>query len=150
MGTDIIKEMIYDSSSPDETYKIAYEMGTRVTPGTVLAMSGDLGAGKTLFTQGLAAGLGIGEPVVSPTFTILQIYETGRIPLYHFDVYRIEEPDEMQEVGLDDFLFGRGVSVIEWAPYIRELLPEKYTDIRITRNPERGPDYRRIEISEIV
>ena len=141
--------MTYESNSPEETYKIAYEMGQKAVPGTVIAMSGDLGAGKTLFTQGLAAGLGVKEPVSSPTFTILQIYDSGRLPLYHFDVYRIEEPEEMQEVGFDDYVFGEGVAVIEWAPCVRELLPDEYVEINIYGDDARGADYRRLEINEI-
>lgn len=138
--------MIVESNNPDETYRLAYDIGKHIQAGTVITLDGDLGAGKTLFTQGLAAGLGITEPVNSPTFTILQIYETGRLPLYHFDVYRIEDPEEMQETGLDDYLYGEGVSVIEWAEYIQELVTEDAIRIRIERDPEKGDDYRVIRI----
>ena len=142
---------VYESNSPDETYELGRSIGERIESGSIIALDGDLGAGKTLFTQGLAAGLGITEPVNSPTFTILQIYDSGRIPLYHFDVYRIDDPYEMEEVGFDDYIFGNGVSVIEWPERIAELMeqiPDPYTEIRITRDDAHGFDYRRIEITE--
>ena len=142
---------VYESNSPDDTYELGRSIGESITPGSIIALDGDLGAGKTLFTQGLAAGLGITEPVNSPTFTIMQIYESGRLPLYHFDVYRIDDPYEMEEVGFDDFIYGDGVSVIEWPDRIAELMeqiPDPYTEIRITRDDECGFDYRRIEITE--
>jgi len=146
-----MEKQIYESNSPDDTYELGRDIGKKAVPGSVIALEGDLGAGKTLFTQGLAAGLGITEPVNSPTFTILQIYESGRLPLYHFDVYRIDDPYEMEEVGFDDFIYGDGVSVIEWPDRIAELMeliPDKYTVIRISRDNERGFDYRRIEITD--
>ena len=142
---------VYESDSPDETYELGRSIGESIEAGSVIALDGDLGAGKTLFTQGLAAGLGITEPVNSPTFTILQIYDSGRIPLYHFDVYRIDDPYEMEEVGFDDYIFGDGVSVIEWPERIAELMeqiPDPYTEILITRDDTRGFDFRRIEIRE--
>lgn len=141
--------MIIESFSEEETYALGKQMGESACPGLVITLDGDLGAGKTLFTQGLAEGLGVTGPVNSPTFTILQVYDSGRMPLYHFDVYRIGDPMEMDEVGFDDFIFGEGVSVIEWAEIIEEILPDKYTQIYITRNPEKGFDYRKIEIKEI-
>lgn len=141
--------MIIESLCTEDTYELGKKIGQEAKPGTVITLDGDLGAGKTLFTQGLASGLGIDEPVNSPTFTILQIYESGRLPLYHFDVYRIVDPYEMDEVGFDDFIFGEGVSVIEWATYIEEILPEHYTKITINREPEKGFDYRHIEIEDI-
>ncbi len=144
-----MEKRIYESKSPEDTYKFGQELGEKVSPGSVIAMDGDLGAGKTLFTQGLAEGLGVTELVNSPTFTILQIYESGRIPLYHFDVYRIEDPYEMEEVGFDDFIYGDGVSVIEWSGQIKELLPKHYMSIRISRDDAKGFDYRIIEITEI-
>ncbi len=138
----------FESTSPDETYELGRKIGTDVKPGSVIALNGDLGAGKTLFTQGLAQGMGITEPVNSPTFTILKIYDDGRLPLYHFDVYRIDDPYEMEEVGLDDYLYGSGVSVIEWPCNIAELMPEHYTDIRIERVSADDPDRRRITIED--
>lgn len=141
--------MIFESYSADETFEIARKMGETIKPGTVITMDGDLGAGKTLFTQGLAEGMGITEPVNSPTFTILQIYDTGRMPLYHFDVYRIEDPMEMDEIGFDDFLYGEGVCVIEWAEQIEELLPDSYIKMVLNRDASKGFDYRIIEVTEV-
>ena len=120
----------------------------RAIPGQVFTLTGDLGVGKTVFTQGLAKGLGIEEPVNSPTFTIVQVYEGGRLPFYHFDVYRIGDVEEMEEVGFEDYIMGDGVSLIEWANLIEEILPEKRTDILIEKDLEQGFDYRKITISE--
>ena len=125
------------------------EFGKRACPGQVLTLKGDLGVGKTVFTQGLAKGLGIEEPVNSPTFTIVQVYEGGRLPFYHFDVYRIGDPEEMDEVGFDDYVMGEGVSLIEWADLIEEILPAERTEIRIEKDLEKGFDYRKITISEL-
>ena len=124
-------------------------MGERAYAGQVFTLTGDLGVGKTVFTQGLAKGLGIDEPVNSPTFTIGQEYDGGRLPFYHFDVYRIGDIEEMEEVGFDDYVMGEGVSLIEWADLIREILPDKRTEILIEKNLERGFDYRRITVTQI-
>ena len=140
-----IKET-FESSCREDTAEIAYKMAQKAGPGQVYALIGDLGTGKTVFTKGFAKGLGIEEPVSSPTFTILQIYEEGRLPLYHFDVYRIEEPEEMEEVGFDDYVYGEGVCLIEWADRIEDLLPEGTTWILIEKNLEEGLDYRKITI----
>ncbi|MDD7049244.1 MAG: tRNA (adenosine(37)-N6)-threonylcarbamoyltransferase complex ATPase subunit type 1 TsaE [Lachnospiraceae bacterium] len=121
-------------------------MGERAEAGQIYTLNGDLGAGKTVFAQGMAAGLGITDPVTSPTFTIVQEYAGGRLPLYHFDVYRIEEPEEMEEVGFDDYLYGDGICLIEWAEQVRELLPENIISVTITKNPEKGFSYRKIEL----
>jgi tRNA threonylcarbamoyladenosine biosynthesis protein TsaE len=110
---------------------------------------GDLGVGKTVLTQGIAKGLGIDEPISSPTFTIVQVYESGRIPFYHFDVYRIGDVEEMDEIGFDDYVYGEGLTMIEWANLIQEILPEHYSQITIEKDLERGFDYRRITIEEI-
>ena len=123
------------------------ELGEKAEPGQVFTLTGDLGVGKTVLTQGLAKGLGIGEPVNSPTFTIVQVYDEGRLPFYHFDVYRIGDVEEMDEVGFEDYVMGDGVSLIEWANLIGEILPEKRTDILIEKDLERGFDYRRITIT---
>ena len=121
-------------------------MASKAQPGQVYALIGDLGVGKTVFTKGFARGLGIEEPVSSPTFTILQIYEEGRLPLYHFDVYRIEEPEEMEEVGFDDYVYGDGVCLIEWAGRIEEILPGDTVTVMISKDLEKGTDYRRIAV----
>lgn len=138
--------MIKETFSERETYELGFSMGQTAEAGQVYTLIGDLGVGKTVFTKGLAKGLGIEEPVSSPTFTIVQIYEEGRLPFYHFDVYRIGEPEEMDEIGFEDYVYGDGVSLIEWADLITEILPEHYTEVRIEKDLEKGFDYRRISI----
>ena len=138
--------MVIETFSPTETKRAGYEIGCRVKPGSISALYGDLGVEKTVFTKGLAEGLGIKEDVNSPTFTILQIYEDGRIPLYHFDVYRIGDPEEMEEIGYEDYFFGQGVCLVEWANLIEELMPKETVSITIEKNPEKGFEYRRITI----
>ncbi len=140
--------MIIESGSEKETYCLGYRLGKEAKAGQVFTLIGDLGVGKTVFTKGLAAGLGIKEAVVSPTFTIVQIYEEGRLPFYHFDVYRIGDAQEMDEIGYEDYLYGGGVSLIEWADLIGDILPEHYTEVKIEKDMEKGFDYRRIEICE--
>ncbi len=137
---------VIETASPQETFAFGEELGRKAKPGTVIALSGDLGVGKTVLTQGVAAGLGITEPVSSPTFTILQVYEEGRLPFYHYDVYRIGDPEEMEEVGYEDCFYGEGVCIVEWADLIRELLPEDTVRITIEKDPEQGYDYRRITV----
>ena len=138
-----------ETNSPEETFALGRQIGEQAKPGEVYTLIGDLGVGKTVFTQGLAAGLGITEAVNSPTFTIVQVYEDGRIPFYHFDVYRIGDVEEMDEVGYEDYVYGEGVSLIEWANLIGEILPEHYRRITIEKNPEKGFDYRKITIEEV-
>ena len=140
--------MVIETNTERETYELGVEMGERATAGQVYTLIGDLGVGKTVFTKGLAAGLGITEPVSSPTFTIVQIYEEGRLPFYLIDVYRIGDAEEMDEIGYEDYIYGGGVSLIEWADLIREILPEHFTEIKIEKNLENGFDYRRISICE--
>lgn len=137
---------IIETSCMEDTAKYAFDMASEAEPGQVYALIGDLGVGKTVFTKGFAEGLGIDEPVSSPTFTILQIYEEGRIPLYHFDVYRIEEPEEMEEVGFDEYVYGDGVCLIEWANRIEEILPEDTIYVVIEKDLEKGMDYRKITV----
>ena len=140
--------MILESRSEKETYELGVKIGRQAKAGQVYTLVGDLGVGKTVFTKGLAAGLEIEEPVSSPTFTIVQVYEEGRLPFYHFDVYRIGDVEEMEEIGYEDYIYGEGVSLIEWANLIEEILPEHYTEIRIEKDLEQGFDYRRITIEE--
>ena len=140
--------VVTETKAERETYELGVRMGKRSLAGQVYTLVGDLGVGKTVFTQGFAAGLGIMEPVSSPTFTIVQIYEEGRLPFYHFDVYRIGDAEEMDEIGYEDYIYGQGVSLIEWADLIREILPEHYTEIKIEKDLEKGFDYRRISICE--
>ncbi len=134
----------WETFSPEETRRLGFEMGAAAGAGRVYCLDGDLGAGKTVFAQGFAAGLGVAEPVNSPTFTIVQQYEGGRVPLYHLDVYRIDDAEEMEEIGYEDFFYGTGVCLIEWSERIREILPEDALHIRIEKDPERGFDYRKI------
>ncbi len=141
--------MVLETRSPEETFHVGMRLGREAKAGQVFTLTGDLGVGKTVFTQGLAKGLGIEEAVNSPTFTIVQIYEGGRLPFYHFDVYRIGDIEEMDEVGFEDYVMGEGVSLIEWANLIEEILPEKRTEILIEKDLEKGFDYRRITIHEV-
>lgn len=141
--------MEIDSYSAQETLELGKEMGTRAKPGSVYTLIGDLGVGKTVFTQGFARGLGISEPVSSPTFTIVQEYHSGRLPFYHFDVYRIGDAEEMEEIGCEEYFYGSGVCLIEWADRILELLPEQVTRICIEKDLEKGFDYRRITVEEM-
>ncbi len=131
--------------SEKETFELGKRIANAVNPGTVILFYGDLGAGKTVMTKGIAAGLGITEMITSPTFTIMQEYEGGRMPLYHLDVYRIEDPDEMEEVGLNEYIYGNGLTVIEWAEQIEDILPEDAIKITIERNVE-NPEERDIRI----
>ena len=140
--------MIIETNSEKETYAFGLELGKKAHAGQVYTRVGDLGVGKTVFTKGLARGLDILEPVSSPTFTIVQVYEEGRLPFYHFDVYRIGDVEEMDEIGYEDYIYGDGVSLIEWANLIEEILPEHYTEIKIEKDLEKGFDYRRISICE--
>ena len=140
--------MVIETNSPEETFRVGKELGEKAYAGQVFTLTGDLGVGKTVFTQGLAKGLGIEEPVNSPTFTIVQEYDGGRLPFYHFDVYRIGDVEEMEEVGFDDYVMGEGVSLIVWADLISEILPEKRTEILIEKDLERGFDYRRITVAQ--
>lgn len=140
--------MEYISNSYEETQKIATDFAKTLKEGDVLCMYGDLGVGKTAFVQGLAKGLGIDEPITSPTFTIVNEY-SGTLPLYHFDVYRIADSDEMYEIGYEEYVYGDGVSVIEWPQLIDDILPEKRYDIEIAKDYDKGENYRTIEIKEV-
>ena len=143
-----MKETIYETFSPEETRALGKKLGEMAQPGEIYTLNGDLGVGKTVFTQGIAEGLGITEAVSSPTFTIVQVYEDGRMPFYHFDVYRIGDIEEMDEIGYEDYFYGDGLCMIEWAGLIEEILPEKRHDVTIEKELERGFDYRRITIRE--
>ena len=141
--------MVLESRSPEQTFQIGVRLGQKAKPGQVYTLTGDLGVGKTVFSQGFAKGLGIEEPVCSPTFTIVQEYGEGRLPFYHFDVYRIGDVEEMDEVGYEDYIMGQGVSLIEWAGLIEEILPENRTEVIIEKDLEQGFEYRRITIEEM-
>lgn len=139
--------MIIETYNAKETFSLGEKIGKKALPGQVYTLNGDLGVGKTVFTQGVAKGLEITEPVNSPTFTIIQEYEEGRLPFYHFDVYRIGDIEEMEEIGYDDYFFGQGVCLIEWAELIEEILPSDIISITIEKDLDKGFDYRRITIT---
>lgn len=138
--------IIIETKNAKETFQLGKRIGEKALAGQIYTLNGDLGVGKTVFTQGVASGLGIREPVNSPTFTILQEYDGGRLPFYHFDVYRIGDIEEMEEIGYDDYFFGEGICLIEWAELIPEILPENRISVTIEKDPARDFDYRKITI----
>jgi len=140
---------IIETNSPEETEALGKKLAAAAKPGQVFTLIGDLGVGKTVFTQGFAIGLQIPEAICSPTFTIVQVYDSGRLPFYHFDVYRIGDIEEMDEIGYEDYIYGDGVSLIEWANLIEDILPEHYTQVTIEKDLEKGFDYRKITVEEI-
>lgn len=139
---------VIETNTPEETFALGRKLGQDSIPGQVYTLIGDLGVGKTVFTQGFASGLGVDGPVNSPTFTILQVYEDGRLPFYHFDVYRIADVEEMDEIGYEDCFYGNGVCLVEWADLIRDLLPEEHWQVTIKKDLEKGFEYRRITIEK--
>ncbi len=139
--------MKFESFSAEETYALGKKLGEEAKPGAVYCLSGDLGVGKTVFTKGFAVGLGVTDTVNSPTFTIVQVYN-GRMPFYHFDVYRIEEPEEMEEIGYEDYFYGDGACMIEWAELIEELIPADAVKVCISKDLQKGTEYRLITVSE--
>lgn len=143
-----METIVIETNAPEETFALGRQLGQESVSGQIYTLTGDLGVGKTVFTQGFAAGLGVTGPVNSPTFTILQIYDDGRLPLYHFDVYRIADAEEMDEIGYEDCFYGDGVCLIEWAELIEDILPEKCRRVTIEKNLEKGFDYRRITIEK--
>lgn len=140
--------MVIETFNDKETYQLGVKIGQDAKPGQIYALLGDLGVGKTVLTQGVAKGLAIEDAVNSPTFTIVQVYEEGRIPFYHFDVYRIGDPEEMYEIGYEDYFFGDGLCLVEWANLIEELMPEETIWITIEKDLDKGFEYRKITISE--
>ena len=140
--------MIIETFSSEETAELGRKIGRLVQPGDIICLNGDLGVGKTVFTQGIADGLEIDDSICSPTFTLIQEYEQGRIPLYHFDVYRISGPWDMDDLGYEDYFFGNGVCLVEWGCLIEELLPDNTIMITIEKDLEKGFDYRKITISK--
>lgn len=135
-----------ESYSEKDTFDTARKLAEVSKKGDIYALVGDLGVGKTAFAKGFAEGLGIRESIVSPTFTILQIYESGRMPLYHFDVYRIGDVSEMDEIGYEDCFWGDGVSLVEWADIVRDIFPENTVKVTIEKDLSKGVDYRMITI----
>lgn len=128
----------------EDTLSLGKKLGSKVKSGDIICINGDLGAGKTHFTKGIAEGLGIEDHITSPTFTIVNEYEGGRLKLYHFDVYRVNDPDEIYAIGFDEYIFDKGVSVIEWSNYIEELIPEDYLSVNISKLQEQGENFRKI------
>lgn len=135
-----------ETFSEEETFALGEKIGREAKPGQVYTLLGDLGVGKTVFTQGVAKGLDIDEPICSPTFTIVQVYEEGRMPFYHFDVYRIGDVEEMEEIGYEDYFYSEGICFVEWANLIEEIIPADRIQITIKKNPEKGYSYREITI----
>ncbi len=138
----------FESMTEKATFEYAKNMGSRAKPGDIIALTGEMGAGKTVFAKGFAKGLGVEEIVSSPTFTLVQIYDDGRLPLYHFDVYRISDPSEMDETGFEDYISGEGVTVIEWADMIKDMMPDNTTWVRMYKDPDVDPEYRRLVIED--
>ena len=138
--------MIIETNSAAPTYETGFSMGRNVKPGQIICLEGELGVGKTVFTQGFAKGLGIDEPICSPTFTIIQEYKEGRLPLYHFDVYRISSPEEMDEIGYEEYFSSEGVCLVEWGNLFPELFPEDTVYVTIKKNLDKGLDYRAITV----
>ena len=138
--------MIIETNSAAQTYETGFNMGRIVKPGQIICLEGELGVGKTVFTQGFAKGLGIDEPICSPTFTIIQEYKEGRLPLYHFDVYRISSPEEMDEIGYEEYFYSDGVCLVEWGNLFPVLFPEDTVYVTIKKNLDKGFDYRIITV----
>ena len=138
--------MFTETHSDKETLEFGKKLGENAVPGMIICLDGDLGTGKTVIAKGIALGLGITEPVSSPTFTVVKEYQEGRLPLYHFDVYRIEDPGEMEEIGYEEYFFGNGVTVVEWADMINELIPKDAVRIRLKKDASKGFDFRSIQI----
>ena len=135
---------VWETHSPEETFELGKTLSEKAQPGQIFCLEGDLGTGKTVFTKGFGAGLGIRGPINSPTFTLVQVYEDGRLPLYHFDVYRLGEPEEIEELGYEEYFFGEGVTLVEWASQVEDYIPRDAVWIRIEKDPSKGFDYRRI------
>ncbi|MBO4374476.1 MAG: tRNA (adenosine(37)-N6)-threonylcarbamoyltransferase complex ATPase subunit type 1 TsaE [Lachnospiraceae bacterium] len=140
----------FESMTEKATFEYARAMGKQAKAGDVIALTGEMGAGKTVFAKGFADGLGISETVSSPTFTLVQIYDDGRLPLYHFDVYRIADESEMDETGFEDYISGEGITLVEWADRIQDMMPDNTIWIRMYKDPEVDMDYRRLEIEDTV
>lgn len=137
---------VFESYSTEDTFEYAKKLGKNAKHGQVYTLTGDLGVGKTVFTKGFASGLSIDEPVDSPTFTIVKEYLSGRLNFYHFDVYRIGDVSEMDEIGYEDYFYSDGVCIIEWANLIEEIIPSDAISVTIEKNLEKGFDYRKIQI----
>ncbi len=143
-----ILEKIIETQDAEETFQLGKDLGQQAKAGQIFCLDGELGVGKTVFTKGFAQGLGISEPVTSPTFTIIQEYQEGRLPLYHFDVYRLSDASELEALGYEEYFFGSGVTLVEWGGLVRELLPPETVFVTIEKNLEKGTGYRKITVKE--
>lgn len=139
--------MYFNVNSIEETTNLGFQLGKLLTPGDIICLTGDLGTGKTHITKGIAKGLGINDTITSPTFNIVNQYDSGRLNLNHFDVYRVSDPDEIYAIGFDDYIFSDAVSIIEWANYIEEILPKDFLHIYIEKDLTKGEDYRKITLT---
>ena len=139
--------MVFEINSVEQTTQLGINLGRLLNAGDIVCLTGDLGTGKTHITKGIAKGLNIDDNITSPTFTIVNEYDSGRLKLNHFDVYRVSDPDEVYAIGFDDYIFSDAVSVIEWANYIEEILPEDLLHIKIEKDLSKGEDYRKITIT---
>lgn len=142
-GLGFMKKLVF---SPEDTMKFALEIAKNTKKGDIYCLSGDIGAGKTHFTKGFAKGLSIKEEITSPTFTIVNEYLSGRLPFFHFDVYRISSLDEFYDIGYEEYFFEKGVCLIEWAELILPIIPSNATWIKIEKDFTKGEDFRTIEI----
>lgn len=138
--------MVFETNSAEETFEVAFKMGQEVKRGDIICLYGDLGVGKTVFAQGFAKGLGVEEPITSPTFTLVHEYHGSRMPLFHFDVYRISDIEEMFDIGYEEYFYGDGVCLIEWADFIKELIPHGHAKVTISKSLAKGFDYRVIKV----
>lgn len=143
-------EQVWESHSPRETEEMGKKLAAGASSGQIFCLEGDLGTGKTVFTKGFGAGLGIKEHITSPTFNIVNEYHDGRLPFYHFDVYRISCEEEMDDIGYEEYFFGEGVCLVEWASLVEGLIPPEAVWITLEKDLEKGEDYRRITLRQEV
>lgn len=134
-------------NSVEQTEKLGIQLGKMAKAGDIICLIGDLGTGKTHLTKGIAKGLGINDYITSPTFNIVNEYSGSGLKLYHFDVYRVNDPEEIAAIGFDEYIFGDGLTVIEWANYIEELIPENNITITLEKLPALGVDFRKVTIT---
>jgi len=146
--------MKFKSFSADETAKIAFDFAQKAKAGDIICLSGNLGTGKTVFAKGFAKGIGFEGRVISPTFTIMNEYEGGRLPIYHFDLYRLEDGEnDLESIGYEEYFFSNGISLVEWPERVKNIFPKKYFLVKINsdNHAERAcdDDYREICIENI-
>lgn len=139
--------MEFFSNEMKDTISLGKKLGEILKSGDIICLLGDLGTGKTHFVKGIAEGLDIVDNITSPTFSIVNEYHSGRLNLYHFDVYRVNDPDEIEAIGFDEYIFSDAVSIIEWSNYIEELIPEEHIEINIEKDISQGINFRKISIN---